>query len=168
MVRAPFAVAVVFVLVASAVVADDDLTIQVDPKADLSVFGTFALRNGKVTSPRPELDNPLFVKKLGTAIRAALVERGLKETPDRPDLHVDYSVAGEDFSMTAPPLARGTGPRPDRFTQGTLEITLTKPGEKNPVWHGIYRDDEPTGSKLMLKLPEDAKKLIARYPRRTK
>ena len=149
-------------------VAGDDLTVQVDPKADLSVFKTFTLRTGKITSPRPELDNPLFLKKLGSTIRAALTERGLKETPDPADLLVDFSVAGEDFSMSAPPPMRGAGPQPLRFTQGTLEITLTKPGEKEPIWRGIYRDDESTGSTLMLKLPEDAKKLIARYPRLTK
>jgi hypothetical protein len=28
----------------------------------------------------------------------------------------------------------------------------------------VYRDDESTGSKLVQKLPEDAKKLLARYP----
>jgi hypothetical protein len=33
----------------------------------------------------------------------------------------------------------------------------------DPVWRGVYRDDEMTGSKLFRKLPEDARKLIAKY-----
>ena len=47
-------------------------------------------------------------------------------------------------------------------------IDLSRPNDTIPVWRGTYRDDENTGSKLMLKLPEDAKKLLARYPQRSK
>jgi hypothetical protein len=50
-----------------------------------------------------------------------------------------------------------TRPRPLWFTQGTLVIDLIRPGETSPVWRGVYRDDEMTGSRLMRKLPEDAK-----------
>lgn len=155
------------VLLSSVPVAGDDLAVQRDPRADFLVFRTFALRDGRVSSPRPELDNPLFVKKLGRTIRAALTARGLQETTDRADLLVDYIVTGEDFSMGLP-TARGVGPRPVRFTEGTLVIDLTRPGDANPVWRGVYRDDENTGSTLVQKLPEDARKLIARYPRRSK
>jgi len=149
-------------------VAGDDLSVQVDPRADFSTFRTFALRNGKINSPRPELDNPLFVKKLGTTIRAALTAKGLKEAATSPDLVVDYTLTGDDISIGMPTPVRGVGPRPVRFTEGTLVIDITKPGDTSPVWRGVYRDDESTGSKLMQKLPEDAKKLIARYPRLTK
>jgi hypothetical protein len=167
-VRWRFAVTLLVVASCAVPVAGDDLSIQVDPRADFSTFRTFALRNGKINSPRPELDNPLFVKKLGTTIRTALVAKGLKETTTSPDLLVDYTLTGEDISIGMPTPARGVGPRPVRFTEGTLVIDITKAGDTNPVWRGIYRDDESTGSKLMQKLPEDAKKLIARYPRRTK
>lgn len=156
---------VIAVVVGSASVVGDDLSVQVDPGADFSAFKTFALREGKVHSPRPELDNPLFVKKLGTTIRTALTAKGLKETPDRPDLVVSYLVTGEDFSMGVPTGGRGLGPRPVRFTEGTLVIDVTRPGDANPVWRGVYRDDEQTGSKLVEKLPEDARKLIGRYPK---
>ena len=156
----------------------DDLSIQVDPQADFSRFKTFSIRDGKIDSPRPELDNPLFVKKLGTTIRDALKAKGLTATADRPDLLVDFSLKGEDISLGVPSAARGLGPQPRgagppprglgpqplRFTEGTLVIDLTRPGEQAPVWRGMYRDDEGTGSKLMQKLPEDAKKLIDRYP----
>jgi hypothetical protein len=152
----------------SAPVAGDELSVQVDPLADFSAFRTFALRTGKIDSPRPELDNSLFVKKLGTAIRAALTARGLTEATGRPDLIVDYVVTGEDFTMGVPTQTRGLGPQPVRFTEGTLVIDMTRPGDPNPVWRGAYRDDEPTGSKLVQKLPEDAKKLVDKYPRLAK
>jgi hypothetical protein len=79
---------------------------------------------------------------------------------------VDYRLTGEDVSTSRRGFARGMGPQPFRFTQGTLVIDLTRPGETSPVWRGVYRDDEMTGSRLMQKLPEDAKKLIAKYPTR--
>jgi hypothetical protein len=154
-------------LLISARVSGDDLSVQVDPGANLAAFSTFALGDGKVHSPRPELDNPLFVKKLGQTIRAALMARGLEETTGRPDLLVEYVVTGEDFSMSAPALVRGMGPRSVRFTEGTLVIDIFRPGQTQPIWRGVYRDDEQTGSRLVRKLPEDARKLIDRYPRRT-
>lgn len=146
----------------------DDLNVQQDPRADLSGLSTFALRRVEIKSPRPELDNPLFAKKVVTTIRAALTARGLTETKATPELFVDVVLTGEDFSGIEPGTGRGTGPRSVRYTEGTLVIDLTRPGHTNPVWRGVYRDDEETGSELVRKLPEDAKKLIDRYPRRTK
>ena len=156
----------IVVVVTSVSVAADDMSVQADPRVNLSLFRTFALRTAEINSDRPELDNPLFVKKLGNTIRMALTARGLNEVADRPDLFVDYRLTGEDVSTSTRGFARGMGPRPLRFTQGTLVIDLTKPGEARAVWRGVYRDDEMTGSRLMRKLPEDAKKLIARYPSR--
>jgi hypothetical protein len=152
----------------SAALAADDLSVQVDPRADLSALKTFTIRHGTIASDRPELDNSLFDKKLRTTIRTALIARGLKETADNADVIVDFMLIGEDFSTSQRGFTRGMGPRPLRFTQGTLTIDLTRPNDANPVWRGVYRDDERTGSVLMRKLPEDAKKLIEKYPRLAK
>lgn len=160
------ALIVVGLVLASAALAADDLSVQVDPRANLSLFKTFTIRHGTIGSDRPELDNPLFDKKLRTTIRLALTARGLNEVPENADVIVDFMLIGEDFSTSQRGFTRGTGPRPLRFTQGTLTIDLTRPGETTPVWRGVYRDDEQTGSRLMQKLPDDAKKLIARYPQR--
>ena len=141
----------------------DDLNVVVDPKADFSKFRTFAIRVGKIESARPEIDNPLFAKRLAKTIRTTLTAKGLKEVPGRPDLVVDYSIASEDVQTTRPGGGRGIGPQPLRFTVGMLVIDMTRPGDQTPVWRGVYRDDEMTGSKLMQKLPDDAKKLIAKY-----
>jgi hypothetical protein len=159
-----FALATLLLLLTTGPVVADDMAVQVDPRADLSRFRTFAIRTPKVNSPRPELDNPLMVKGLGRTIRVALAARGLKEATTAPDLVVDYTLTSEDVALGVPTAVRGLGPRPERYTEGTLVIDLIRPGDTNPVWRGTYRDDERTGSKLVQKLPEDARKLIGRYP----
>lgn len=141
----------------------DDLNIVADPRAAFRNFKTFAFRVGKIDSPRPEIDNPLFAKRMIKTIRAALATRGLRETVARPDLLVDYSISSGDINTSQRGGGRGIGPQPLRYTVGLLTIDLSRPGDQTPVWRGVYRDGEMTGSKLMQKLPEDAKKLIARY-----
>jgi hypothetical protein len=158
--------AVVLLLCMSAIGAADELSVSVDPKANFALFKTFAFRDRKIDSNRPELDNRLFVKKLESTIRGNLLAKGLTEAGSGPDLLVDFTVAGEDVNTTSPPPMRGMGPQPVRFTAGTLVIDMKRPGDRDPVWRGVYRDDEQTGSKLVQKLPEDAKKLIDKYPKR--
>jgi hypothetical protein len=94
-----------------------------------------------------------------------MVERGLTHSPGHADLLIDFSLAGDDHTTTARGSFRGQGPQPVRFTEGTLVIDMSRPAETDPVWRGVYRDDEQTGSKLVQKLPQDARKLIDRYPR---
>ena len=153
----------VSVMASSAWLSADDLSVVVDPKADFSKLKTFAVRVGKIASNRPEIDNVLFAKRLTRTIRVALTAKGLKEVTGQPDLLVDYSIASEDINTTQRGGGRGIGPQPLRFTVGMLVIDMTRPGDQNPVWRGVYRDDEMTGSKLFQKLPEDARKLIAKY-----
>lgn len=157
----------VSLLVGTAWLAADDLSVVVDPKANFAAFKTFAVRTGKIESERPEIDNSLFAKKLTRTIRAELTAKGLKEVTGRPDLLVDYTISSEDINTAQRGGGRGIGPQPLRFTVGMLVIDLTRPGDQAPVWRGVYRDDERTGSKLAQKLPDDAKKLIARYPKRS-
>jgi hypothetical protein len=163
--RAALLLATSALLIASATLAADDLSVVVAPGTVFSKFRTFAIRDQKIYSERPELDNPLFAKRLATTIRVALSARGLTHTTATPDLYVDYVLTGEDIHTSRPTPMRGVGPQPVRYTAGTLVIDLSKPDETEPVWRGVYRDDENTGSKLMQKLPDDARKLIDRYPK---
>jgi Domain of unknown function (DUF4136) len=155
----------VAVVAGSAAVRADDLSVTVAPGVDFSTFKTFTIRHGTIDSGRPELDNPLFVKKLGKTIRTALEARGLTATTAQPDLVVDFTLTGEDFTTADRSPARGLGPQPRRFTEGTLVIDLSKPGDPDPLWRGVYRDEENTGSKLVQKVPDDARKLIDRVQR---
>jgi len=149
----------------SAIAATDELSISVDPKANFTLFKTFAFRDRKIESDRPELDNRLFVKKLESSVRTGLLAKGLTEAGSGPDLLVDLLLVGEDINTTARGMMRGMGPQPVRLTAGTLIIDMKRPGDRDPVWRGVYRDDEQTGSKLVQKLPDDAKKLIEKYPK---
>ena len=153
------------------VVLADESSVQADPTIDFSVLRTFSFRVQQVQSRREELDNPLFLKTLATAIRRGLIAKGLMETRDRPDLLVDFTITGEDFGDAQRYMVRGIrgGPvairRPIRIAEGTLIIDVFRRDDADPIWRGIYRDDERTGSKLTYKLPEDATQLIAKYPK---
>lgn len=170
-----FTIVCVMLMVCVAVIVADESSVQFDEKTSFSVLRTFFVRAQQIESRRVELDNPLFLKMLTTAIRRSLVAKGLVETRDRPDLVVDFTVTGEEFGDAQRKLLRGAGPggpvrttRPIRLTEGTLVIDIYRRDEAAPFWRGVYRDDERIGSKLVNKLPEDAKKLLGRYPRLTK
>ena len=160
-------------LCVTAVVVADESSVQADPTVDFSTLRTFSFRAQQIHSRREELDNPLFLKKLATAIRQGLIAKGLTETRDRPDVLVDFTIAGEDFGDAERRLVRGIrgGPvairQPIRIAEGTLVIDVFRREtvDRDPVWRGVYRDDERTGSKLTRKLPEDATQLIAKYPK---
>ena len=149
------------VVLAVAVMAQD-FVVNVAPLIDPSAFRTFAIRSGRVESARPEFDNPLLVKKLSSSIRAALTSRGLTETSDRPDLVVDYVLATEDINTISSEPPRG----PLRLMKVSLVIDLMAGGTAAPVWRGVYRDEQKIGSRLVEKLPEAARELAAKFPRR--
>jgi Domain of unknown function (DUF4136) len=96
-------------LCAIAVFADEH-SVDFDHHTNFSTIKTFAAREGKINSPRPELNNAIVEKKIADAIRAELKAKGLKETAGNPDIVVDFSITGDDYSET-----RGG---PAAFSQG--------------------------------------------------
>jgi hypothetical protein len=146
-------------LCALAVLADER-NIDFDSHTDFTAVRTFALREGKIDSPRPELNNPLMVRKIGDAIRAELVAKRLKESANNPDVWVDFSIGVQDFA------AQRGGPA--HLSQGTLVIDLVKRDTKALVWRGVYRDDEVNSTKLAQRFPSDARKIMSEYPPRQK
>jgi hypothetical protein len=161
--RPRLAAVAVGVLLSVICLAADESNVMADPQTDFSRFKTFALRDAKIDVPKPELDNPLFVKKLGRAIIAALTAKRLTETTGSADLLLDFTITGKDFGHSIRPFRVGSRV-PVRFTEGTLVIDLSTPNDQSPVWRGVYKDAEETGSKLVQRLPEDAKKLLSEYP----
>jgi hypothetical protein len=172
------------VLLCSVMLIADEKTINFDEKTDFSRLKTFSIREAKSDSERPELNNPLFLKRLAESVRTELKGKGLEEISDKPDLFVDLRVDGADISFVTrdpdthiPGIGpggrgginiRGSGPHDVRYTQGTIDVGLTAREANLLVWQGIYRNDESNGSKLAQKLPSDAKKLIAQYPPKKK
>jgi hypothetical protein len=169
---------------ATALAQSDSQNINFDDKTDFSKIKTFRVREGMATTEKPEINNTLFLKNLGIAIREELLKKGLKETADKPDILVDYRVDGTEFSVvregqpeTRVPdvpgirggmVIRGMGPQPVRYSEGMLAIDVTLRESNLLVWQGIYRDQESKGSKLAQKLPADAKKLLSKYPPKKK
>jgi hypothetical protein len=163
----------------SAVLMADSRSIEFDATVDFSTVGTFEIRAHRINSEKPELNNRLFVQAVEDRIRATLTTKRLKEVAELPDVFVDFSVAGADYTITGGqrgtripggPGRRGgvvfpgTGPRPELFTEGTLVIDMTMRSSGRLVWRGIYRDEERSGPTLARKLPDDARKLLSEYP----
>jgi len=150
-----------FAILSGTVVADEH-SITFDDQADFAKLRTFAIREAKCNSARPELNNPLYLKKLADTIRTALAAKGLMEVQDRPDLFVDYRVDGTEVSTTDRASDRIRGG--DLYARGAITVDLVSREPKLLVWEGIYHDDESNGSKLAQKLPSDLKKLLSKYP----
>jgi hypothetical protein len=128
-----------------------------DQQTDFSQLRTFAIREGRATTRRPELNNPLLFGKVEAAIRAQLVSKGMKEALDRPDMFVAFTV-GED---------RPNGPSVT-FNQGTLQIEMTAADTNHLVWQVVYRDEKSSPAKVAEKLPGHVKKLLSDYPPKQK
>jgi Domain of unknown function (DUF4136) len=162
------------VLVASLTLLADEISVTFDSQVDFSKFRTFAIRTSTVESGRPELDNRLFVKDLGAAIRVAFARRGVTERATAPDLFVEFRVTHGEISTSQRGVSipgpgmrgRSGGPRPLRYTDATLVIDLKRAGDVEPIWHGVYHTDQGSGADLVRALPDGAKKLLARYPRK--
>src|SRR4051812_2947248 len=92
----------------------DHRHVVADDKVDFAGIKTFSLRAGGARTTKPELNNKLILKKVEDAIRVELSAKGLKESEDRPDVIVGFTV-GED---------RPNGPSVI-FDQGTLVIQVT-------------------------------------------
>ena len=70
-------------LCATALLADEH-SVDFDQHTNFSNLKTFAVREGKINSLRPELNNAIVGKKIADAIRAELKAKGLKETVGSP------------------------------------------------------------------------------------
>jgi hypothetical protein len=161
----------------------DDHTVEFDKNGDFSKLRTFAVREGKISSGRQELNNSLVVRKTSDAIRASLTSRGLTESSSQPDVIVEFSASGRDYTIgpggrasvideSRPPEdirgRRGHGDAPVRYSEGTLIIDVKRAQTSELVWRGIYNDHEKNSAKLGQKLPDNARKLLSEYPSRRK
>jgi hypothetical protein len=146
------------------VIFADEQSIVFDDQTDFSKLRTFAIGEGKCDSARPELNNPLYMKRLAETIRTGLTAKGMKETADNPDILVNYHIDGIEVSTADRPSERLLGGV--IFIRGTITVDLVRRDSKLLLWKGIYRDDEKNGPKLAQSLPSDIKKLLAQYPPR--
>lgn len=145
---------------------------------DFRSLRTFAIRDGRIASDKLEIDNRLFRQRLESSIRAALIKKGLKEVPDKPDLWVTYSVSDKDVravERVAPTRIPGAGPggadvamrgppaNPVLYTEGVLVIDVSS-ASNSLLWRGTLGDRASSAPKLSKQLSENARKLLAKYP----
>lgn len=126
-------------------------------EADFASVKTFSLQEGRATTKRPELNNPLIFQKVGDAIRKALVSKGLTESATQSDVTIGF-VVGED---------RPNGPSVI-FNRGTLVIDVTARDGNTMIWQGVYTDNGTNPAKIADKLPGYVQKLLSMYPPKKK
>jgi hypothetical protein len=169
------------ILLCSSLLFADDHNVDFDLHVDFSKIKTFTIRQGKIDSPRPELKNALVQRRMADAIRASLTSKGLKETADRPNVTVEFSVSHVDYSVgpfgVARPIGeqRGRGGRGDPqstdpvgFVEGLLVVDMNQGDSGLLIWRGVYRDREGDSTRFSEKLPSDAKTLLSQYPPKKK
>ena len=158
--------------------AAEDHVIDFDHHADFAQFKTFAIHQGLVNSPRPELNNRLFVQMMTDAVGDRLSARGLTQATTSPDLLVEFTVTVSDISTTTgrrdivippgPREGRATiipeGPAPVRYVHGTLLLDLTARATGALVWRGTSQENQTYGTELVRRLAENVGKLVAEYP----
>jgi uncharacterized membrane protein len=145
--------------------ADDHFVVS-DEKTDFSTFKTFTIREGKASSRNPEINNKLTLKTIEDALRNGFISKGLKETQDRPDLVVTFSL---DEQGQRGVVGRGIrNARVISTSEGTIVVDITHRASNNLVWQGVYKDNEDNAAKLAKKLPNDARKLLKEYPPKKK
>jgi hypothetical protein len=145
------------------------IQIEADQGADFSRFRTFAIRDPRLNSRNPSLNNELIRKRLDADIQRYLGAKGLTLVPSGPaDLNVHYTLGAVSGSeLEAYPAGwRGWGTRVVRvpFTEGTLVIDLRDPATHSLVWRAIAREDKRDPSKIEGKLDDMVKKSFAKYP----
>lgn len=154
------------VALAAAIPAAADTKVDWDHGVDHARFGSFAWREGT------PLTNPLAELRIRQAVTALLVERGLTETAEDPDLLVAvHSSLSPDSAMNVGAYAHRSGmwetraPDLDRIDTGTLVVDLVDPSSGVLVWRGIATGTVTNNpSRNRNKVPRALARMFRRYP----
>lgn len=147
--------------------------IESDQGVNFNQFRTFAIRQARLNSNNPSLNNELIKKRLNSDIEKYAEAKGLVYVESgRADLNVQYTLGAARGSQveTYPAGWRGWGTRVVRvpFTEGTLVIDLRDPHTHSLVWRAIVRSDQNDASKVEAKLDDMVKKAFSKYPPKSK
>ena len=145
------------------------IEIESDAGVDFSRFHTFAIRDARLNSKNPSLNNDIIRHRLEADIRRGLEAKGLTYVEaGKSDLNVRFTLgAARKVENEAYPAGwRGYGTRIVRvpYTEGTLVIDLRDPGTRMLVWRGIAREDKPDVAKVEGKLDDMVRKSLDKYP----
>jgi hypothetical protein len=160
-----FASSLLLVVLAAAAIADDR-HIDFDSSVDFATLKTFSVRDGVISTNAPELNHSLTRKRILETVRTELISKGLVEAAANADFVVTYqlmSATGRGVQPRLPGIRGGNRGGVYRFTEGTLVIDVLDRNSE-PVWRGVYRDDERNPSKLATQLPNNIRKLLSEFP----
>jgi hypothetical protein len=149
------------------------IEIESDQAADFTKFKTFAIRDARLNSKNPSLNNELIQKRINADIQRSLEAKGLTFVPSgRSDLNVRYTLgaARKVETETYPAGWRGWGTRVVRvpYTEGTLVIDLRDPSTRSLVWRAIAREEKSNAAQIEGKLDNMVKKAFDKYPPKVK
>jgi Domain of unknown function (DUF4136) len=141
---------------------------EFDDTAPFSDYKTFAIRMGRLNSKNPTLNSELTRKRIEQDIREQLFKKGFQESPDHPDLNVNYTLGTvRKVETEAYPAGwRGYGTRVVRvpYAEGTLVIDLRDTKKRALVWRAVAVEEKSDPMKLQGKLGDMVKKSFDKYP----
>jgi hypothetical protein len=145
------------------------INVEADTTSDFTRFHSFAIRDGRLNSANPSLNNDIVHKRIEASIQKYLQAKGLTFVPSGvADLNVRYTLgAVQKTEIDAYPAGwRGWGTRvvSRPFTEGTLVIDLREAATKSLVWRAIAREDKSDALKVEGKLDDMVKKSFDKYP----
>jgi hypothetical protein len=145
--------------------------VEADTTVDFRAFHSFAIRDGKLNSKDPSLNNDIVRNRIEASIRKYLAAKGLAFVPSGPaDLNLRYSLgAAQKAEFDAYPAGwRGTRIVRRRFTEGTLVINLHAAATKSLVWRSIASEDKSDAVKVEGKLDDMVRKSFNKFPPKLK
>ncbi len=145
------------------------IDVEADTTADFTRFHSFAIRDGRLNSKNPSLNNDIVRKRIEASIQKYFQAKGLTFVPSGPaDLNVRYTFGSvRQTEVDRYPAGwRGWGTRVVRrpFTEGTLVIDLNDPSTRSLVWRAIAREDKADAIKIEGKLDDMVRKSFDKYP----
>lgn len=159
-------------VLAMSVAFGQKITIEADDSADFSRYKTFKMNEGQLNSKNGALNNDLVRRKLEDAIRRRLVEKGLQEVSEKPDLNVRFTLSSprrnEVDAYPAGRFGQGTGRVKTQYIDGTLAIDLRDTSQRELVWKSIAIQSVDDATKLADHLDDMVKKSIEKYPPKKK
>jgi hypothetical protein len=145
------------------------IDVEADTTSDFTRFHSFAIRDGRLNSANPALNNDIVRKRIEASIQKYFQAKGVTFVPSgRADLNLRYTLGAVRRTEidTYPAGWRGWGTRVVRrpFTEGTLVIDLHDPSTKSLVWRAIAREDKADAMKVEGKLDDMVRKSFDKYP----
>jgi len=145
------------------------IEVEADAGVDFTRFHTFAIRDARLNSKNPALNNDIVRHRLEADIRKSLEAKGLTYVEaGKSDLNVRFTLgATRRVETEAYPAGwRGWGTRVVRvpYTEGTLVIDLRDPSTRMLVWRGIAREEKSDAAKVEGKLDDMVRKSIDKFP----